>query len=95
MNHRVVLAASLAATSLLLFGCSGEEPAPEAADTSNTAEFTSTYQGLQTMLFDGQGCTNPACHGAAAVGGLDLRADISYSQPVSYTHLTLPTTPYV
>lgn len=80
MNNRVVLAAFLAAIFLLLFGCTGEDP--ETLNTSNTVEFTSTYQGLQTKIFDGMGCANSACHGGAAVGDLDLRADVSYSQLV-------------
>ena len=60
-----------------------EEEEPETSNTSNVNEFTSTYQGLQSKLFDGQGCTNSACHGMAAVGNLDLRADVSYSQLVN------------
>ena len=63
-----------------------EDPETEDSEISNTPnanEFTSTYQGLQAKLFDGQGCTHSACHGMAAVGNLDLRADVSYSQLVN------------
>ena len=80
INNRVFTAAFLAATLGLLFGCS--EADQETSNTPDTNAFTSTYQGLQTKLFDGQGCTNSACHGVAAEGGLDLRADVSFSQLV-------------
>lgn len=36
--------------------------------------FDSTFEAIQTVLFDGYGCTNGTCHGSATpAGGLDLR----------------------
>ena len=36
------------------------------------------FQQVQEQIFEGRGCTSPACHGEGATGGLDLRADRSY-----------------
>ena len=44
--------------------------------------FDSTYEAIQTTVFDANGCTNAACHGAAAdtaEGGLDLREGFSHA----------------
>ncbi len=48
------------------------------------AEFDTTYDALQSVIFDSPtyGCTNAACHGAAASGQLDLRADVSFDDLV-------------
>ncbi len=35
--------------------------------------FASTWDAIQTVIFQNQGCTNGICHGAAMLGGLDLR----------------------
>ena len=83
MKHRIVAAIVLTFMCLTTIGCS--EPESTGPSASVSEEFNSTYEGLQTKLFDGQGCTNDACHGVAAVGGLDLRADVSYSQLVNVT----------
>ena len=79
MINRTLTAASLAATCLIIFGCSGSDDETSTTPDPVQEEFTSTYQGLQVKLFDGQGCSNDACHGVAAVGGLDLRADVHFS----------------
>lgn len=47
------------------------------------AEYASTYDGIQDILFQGYGCTNDACHGSAAEGGLDLRAGASHADLVN------------
>ena len=97
MNMRsgpLVLLAGLALT----LGCSetkdedGQAPAP--------TSFESTYAALQTQLFEGQGCTEAACHGSGAAGGLELTADKSYEQLVSITATgstakNLPITPLI
>ncbi|MET0389908.1 MAG: hypothetical protein ABW321_28305 [Polyangiales bacterium] len=44
--------------------------------------FDSTFAAIQSVIFDGHSCTNAACHGAAAVGGLDLRPDAAYDNLV-------------
>ena len=80
MKNHILVAVALTTTLLVSMGCSEKEPST--SNSSHADEFSSTYEGLQTKLFDGQGCTNDACHGVAAVGGLDLRADVSFSQLV-------------
>jgi hypothetical protein len=41
--------------------------------------FTSSFERIQTLVFDNYGCTNSACHGGGtAAGELDLRADVAY-----------------
>ncbi|MGB0589653.1 MAG: hypothetical protein ACPGU1_08250 [Myxococcota bacterium] len=45
-----------------------------------SSAYASTYEALQVLLFDGQGCTTGGCHDASAVGGLDLTAEVSFSQ---------------
>lgn len=55
------------------------EPA-EPADPCETApEFNSTFEGIQSVIFDRHGCTQEACHGSAASGGLDLSPDVAYA----------------
>jgi hypothetical protein len=65
--------------SVSLTGCNDsstpEEPPPPSS-------FESTYAGLQSRLFEGQGCTETACHGSGGSGGLVLTADVSYEQLV-------------
>ena len=40
--------------------------------------FTSTWQGIQKVIFEQHGCTQDICHGSAKQGGLDLRTDAAY-----------------
>ncbi|MET0340284.1 MAG: hypothetical protein ABW252_04750 [Polyangiales bacterium] len=42
----------------------------------------SSYEAIQKRVFEGHGCTTSACHGEAKVGGLDLRAEVSYENLV-------------
>jgi hypothetical protein len=44
--------------------------------------FDSTFAAIQKVVFAGNKCTNDTCHGAAAVGGLDLRPDAAYKSLV-------------
>ena len=39
---------------------------------SGTESYDSTFAGIQTKIFERRGCTQEACHGSAASGGLDL-----------------------
>lgn len=41
--------------------------------------FESTFDAIQTLVFDQQGCSADACHGAAMSGNLDLRVGSSYA----------------
>ena len=60
---------------------SGAAPQTDAGDCGAGA-FESTYAAIQKVVFDGRGCTNNMCHGAMKMGGLDLRADVSYQNLV-------------
>jgi hypothetical protein len=46
--------------------------------------FDSTWQAIQTVIFDRHGCTQAVCHGAAPSAGqpLDLRPDVAYANLV-------------
>ncbi len=55
------------------------EPEPEPEEPSCDATFGSTYEAIQEVVFEQYGCTNSACHGGAAAGGLDLSAGASYA----------------
>tara|TARA_B100001093_G_C26799847_1_gene1002855 strand:+ start:280 stop:1920 length:1641 start_codon:yes stop_codon:yes gene_type:complete len=63
---------------MVLVACNAEQNEP----TATTDTWQSTFEALQSKLFEGQGCTNDACHGTASVGGLTLTADVAYDQLV-------------
>lgn len=59
------------------------EPQPEPpAEPECEDSFDSTYDAIQEVVFERRGCTASSCHGDAASGGLDLRADVSYDNLV-------------
>lgn len=41
-------------------------------------QYESTFAAIQKVILEGHKCTNDMCHGAAAMGDLDLRADVAY-----------------
>jgi hypothetical protein len=49
--------------------------------------FDHTWQAIQKVIIEGNGCTQPICHGsaegAASSGGLDLRPDVAYDSLVN------------
>ena len=49
---------------------------------SNCDFFPTTYDLIQTAIFEHKGCTNDLCHGSTRSGGLDLRAGVSYDNIV-------------
>jgi hypothetical protein len=54
----------------------GLRVAPPCGDRSS---FSSTFSGIQSVIFEKHGCTNQACHGSTAKqGGLDLSPDVAY-----------------
>ena len=66
-------------------GAPAEQGRGDAASVPNAspqASFESTFEGLRSLLFEGQGCVEGACHGEAAAGGLDLGAPDLHSQLV-------------
>src|SRR5262245_39389821 len=61
--------------------CSESNPAgPAGADASDAgcATFDSTFEAIQSRIFERRGCTADACHGESAQGELDLRPDVAY-----------------
>jgi hypothetical protein len=65
-------------------------PAPPATPTQTppfqctaaAVSFNATFDAIQTLLFDAHGCTQQACHGSAAQGGLQLTAGLAYGDLV-------------
>ena len=67
-----------------------EEPGPEPSASPNpnpnpspgsencTESFDTTFEAIQTVVFERHGCTNDVCHGSAASGGLDLRPEVAW-----------------
>jgi hypothetical protein len=83
--------ASNATESKSQAGAAAPETAGAAAPTTNTTnttntddadcadrKFDSTFAAIQKVIFEGHSCTNDMCHGAATMGGLDLRPDVAY-----------------
>jgi hypothetical protein len=56
---------------------SGPGPGPAPAECA-AGEYDDTFDALQKVVFEDQGCTQEVCHGSAMSGGLDLRAGASY-----------------
>lgn len=56
--------------------------ADSAGDPDACPTFENAYDAIQEIIFERKGCTAAACHGESAVGGLDLRADVSYDNLV-------------
>ncbi len=49
-----------------------------AAEDCSNGNFTSTYALIEKAVWENRGCTESVCHGAQAMGGLDLRPGKSY-----------------
>ncbi len=74
---------------LLLVGLTGcgttttEDPGLGTIDpATGCLTFESTFDALQTLVFDRGGCSAELCHGSAMSGGLDLRVGNSYDSLV-------------
>lgn len=54
--------------------------------------FGSTFEAIQSQVFDARGCTNAACHGKAddPAGGLDLRSEVAFENLVRVDGLSGP-----
>jgi hypothetical protein len=50
----------------------------DAGPCGEEGEHDSTFAAIQKVIFEGKGCTNDMCHGAAKTGGLDLREGAAY-----------------
>lgn len=54
-------------------------------------EFASTFDMVQTLVFERHGCTELACHGGPQpAGGLDLRRAVAYEQLVDHPVTSIP-----
>ncbi len=51
--------------------------------------FDGTFSLIQKVIFENRGCTTDACHGAAASGGLDLRAEVAYDNLIEQAVTTV------
>jgi hypothetical protein len=52
------------------------------AGTAGCATFSNSFEAIQKLIFERRGCTASTCHGDAKVGGLDLRAEVSWTNLV-------------
>jgi len=52
--------------------------------------FPTTYDLIQKAIFENHGCTNDVCHGSGKMGGLDLRAGVSYENLLQVASSTVP-----
>lgn len=61
--------------------------APKALDACPCDKFDSTWDAIQTVIFERHGCTDQTCHGsdagAALSGGLKLTPDVAYENLVN------------
>ncbi len=55
------------------------EPSEPGDPCDDAPAFSSTFEGIQEVIFERHGCTQQACHGSAASGGLDLSPDVAYA----------------
>jgi len=55
---------------------------PEPDPNCTAHKFDSTFAAIQGVIFDGYKCTNAACHGAEAMGALNLSSDVAYKNLV-------------
>jgi hypothetical protein len=66
-----------------LYGCN--------CSSENTA-FRSTFEAIQSQIFERRGCTASVCHGAPPFqGGLDLRPDVAYEKLFGVPSTEVPT----
>jgi len=52
--------------------------------------YASTFEAIQKVVFERQGCTQQVCHGSGASGGLDLSPDVAYANLLDVRSLGSP-----
>lgn len=77
-----------ALSALLLTACGSDS----SSGASKSCNYANTYDAIQATIFEAKGCTASSCHGAAMLGGLDLRADGSYDSLVRVKSTVAPST---
>jgi hypothetical protein len=55
------------------------EPPPGTPSCEAGESYASTFEAIQKVVFERQGCTQQVCHGSAASGGLDLSPGVAYA----------------
>ncbi len=83
MLNRLLVPSVVAAG--IVFGCAGAGFGQECDKT-----FDSTYALIQEAIFENKGCTDMACHGSSAAGGLDLQAEVSWQNLVEQPATSVP-----
>ena len=82
--HGIALALAL---TIAAAGCGGSSgggsPDPGPGPDPNPSceadqQFTSTFEGIQKVIFERHGCSEQICHGSSAQGGLNLSPDVAY-----------------
>lgn len=66
-----------------------------AAEDCAEGEFSSTFELIQKVIFERNGCTESICHGSAASGGLDLSPNVAYDNLIDVPSTTAPGMPRV
>jgi hypothetical protein len=56
----------------------GEPPPVEPVCEEGKNQFSSTFEGIQKLIFEKHGCTQDICHGSSRQGGLDLTPAVAY-----------------
>jgi hypothetical protein len=79
LSFRTRLVTLVALFPVALAGCGSDASSNGDEDTlPKGCDFDSTYEAIQATVFEASGCTASSCHGESAIGGLDLRADVSF-----------------
>ncbi|MBY0277439.1 hypothetical protein K2Z84_19075 [Candidatus Binatia bacterium] len=74
------------ALAVTVAGCGGSsggggttDPGPDPNPSCEAdQQFSSTFEGIQKVIFEKHGCTEQICHGSSAQGGLNLSPDVAY-----------------
>ncbi len=74
-KHSSSLVLVSALSVLVLAACSSDS---NSGSTLKDCNYASTYDAIQTTIFEAQGCTASTCHGKDMLGELDLRAGASF-----------------
>ena len=85
------LSPTLLFASLALAGC-GDGGSSSEGSGPKGCDYTSTFSAIQETVFEAKGCTASTCHGDAAMGGLDLRANASFDALVRQPSAIDPST---
>ena len=71
------------AGALLFASACGSSTSNDGGDGPKNCETDSTFALIQQQIFENRSCTNEACHGSQAAGGLDLREGNSYDNLIN------------